>query len=138
MGSVPVPRAKAEPVELHAHAMDNLRFIRETMERAGSFTAVPGVGGIAMGITAIAAAFVAVRQSGLNAWLATWVGEAILACLIGFAAANRKAQAVKMPLLSAPGKKFAWGLAPPTLAGALLTIAFYRLGFAGLIPGTWL
>ena len=36
--------------------MDNLRYIRQTMERAGSFTAVPGVGGMLMGFSALAAA----------------------------------------------------------------------------------
>ena len=41
---------------MHVHAMDHLRYIRETMEGAASFTAVPGFGGIAMGATALFAA----------------------------------------------------------------------------------
>ena len=48
---------------LHSHALDELRYIRKTMERAGSFTAVPGWGGVMMGITAVVAAVVASRQS---------------------------------------------------------------------------
>ena len=33
---------------MHAHAAENIRFIRDTMSRAGSFTAVPGWGGVAI------------------------------------------------------------------------------------------
>ena len=58
---------RPEPVELHAHAMDNLRYIRGTMERAGSFTAVPGLGGVLMGSIALVAAWVAGPQTGAAA-----------------------------------------------------------------------
>ena len=63
-------------------ARDNIRFIRETMERAGSFTAVPGWGGVAIGITALGAAAIASRQSNSKAWLAVWLGEAAVALAI--------------------------------------------------------
>src|SRR6266436_10349219 len=100
MGSVPARPKSREPVALHAHAMDNLRFIRETMESAGSFTAVPGVGGILMGSSALAAAFLAGRQAGIDGWLAVWVGEAFVAVLIGAIAASHKARTGKAALLS--------------------------------------
>jgi hypothetical protein len=138
MGPVPARIKSREPVALHAHAMDNLRFIRETMERAGSFTAVPGMGGMLMGVSALAAAFLAARQSRLDGWLAVWVGEAIVAVLIGVIAAAQKARAVKAPLLSGPGRKFALGLAPSIFVAALLTIVLYRTGLYGVIPGIWL
>ena len=87
---------RPEPVELHDHAMDNLRYIRQTIERAGSFTAVPGIGGMLMGSTALAAAWLASQQAGADGWLAVWIGEALVAMLIGIVGAalkSRRAQA---------------------------------------------
>jgi hypothetical protein len=138
MGSIPARTKSHEPVALHAHAMDNLRFIRETMERAGSFTAVPGVGGVLMGMSALGAAVLAARQTKLENWLAVWLGEAIFAVLIGVVAAARKARAVKAPMLSGPGRKFALGLAPSIFVAALLTGVLYRAGLYAVIPGIWL
>jgi|SRR5215471_11018295 len=138
MGSVPARPKSREPVALHAHAMDNLRFIRETMERAGSFTAVPGLGGMLMGLSALGAAVLAGRQAGIDAWLAIWVVEAFVAVFIGVIAAARKARAGKASLLSGPGQKFALGLAPSIFVAALLTAVLYRAGLYAVIPGIWL
>ncbi len=123
---------------LHTRALDHLRVIRETMERAGSFTAVPGRGGIAMGVTALVAAAVAGRQSTRTAWLATWVGAAAVALLIGVWTMAQKARAVETPLLRGPGRKFALSLCPPLLVGAILTVVFYRAGLIEGLPGMWL
>ena len=127
-----------EPPALHARAMDNLRFIRETMERASSFTAVPGWGGVVMGATALGAAAVASQQFSITSWITTWLAEALLAFLIGWWAASRKARAAQTPLLSGPGRKFAISFSPPMIVGALLTVALYWAGLTSIIPGTWL
>jgi len=129
---------RPEPVELHAHAMDNLRYIRRTLERAGSFTAVPGIGGMLMGSTALAAAWMASGRSRTGAWLAVWLADAGLALLIGVVAAAVKSRRVKMPLLSGPGRKFVAGFAPPMVAGALITAVLFRAGLAAPLPGIWL
>src|SRR5438270_10750127 len=91
----------SEPVGLHTHALDNLRFIRDTMERAGSFTGVPGWGGVAMGVSALVAAAVATAQSGTVAWLIVWLVEALVAMAIGAFALERKARSVHLSLFAA-------------------------------------
>jgi hypothetical protein len=118
--------------------MENLQFIRETMERAGSFTAMPGWGQVAIGITALFAAMVASQQKSPRGWLAVWIAESLLSLLIAVWATARKARAARLPLLSGPGRKFALSFSPPMVAGALLTAALYRAGAVGIIPGMWL
>jgi len=139
MASVqPIRTTRPEPVSLHSHAMDNLKFIRETMERAGSFTAVPGWGGFAMGVSALIASIIAIRQTTQDRWLLTWLLEGVFAISLGALAMKRKADRAQMPMMSAPARKFVFSFAPPLLVGALLTVALYRAGLMGAIPGTWL
>jgi hypothetical protein len=118
--------------------MDELRYIRKTMERAGSFTAVPGWGGVMMGITAVVAAVIASRQIQPQAWISVWLREAVIASSIGLYTLIRKAHAVKMPLLSGPGLRFFLSFSPPLIVGALLTVGLYRAEAFRLIPGMWL
>jgi hypothetical protein len=129
---------RTEPVSLQTHAMDNLRFIRETMERAGSFTAVPGWGGVAMGLSALIAAGIAAYQPSLERWLATWLLEAAFAMVLAVLAIRRKAKAAQGPVLSAPARRFVLSFAPPLIVGGLLTAVLYRAGIPAAIPGTWL
>src|SRR5882672_11144788 len=131
-------KSAAQPPALHDRAMDNLRYIRETMERASAFTAVPGWGQVAIGITALAATYLAARQPTARAWLGTWVAEAIISLLIAGWLMDRKARAQGAPLLSGPGRKVAFSLSPPMIVGALLTVVLFRAGLTGAIPGMWL
>jgi len=138
MASVHQIRAvPAEPVSLHTHAMDNLRFIRDTMERSGPFTGVPGWGGVAMGASAVAAAIIGHLQ-GSGGWLLTWLLEAAIAFAIGGFAMERKARSANTTLFSPPGRKFVLSFAPPLLMGALVTLVLYRAGVPALVPGMWL
>ena len=134
----PIRPTPGEPVALHTRAMDNLVFIRDMMERAGSFTAVPGWGGFAIGLSALIATAIAARQVTTEAWLITWLAEGAFALVLGAAAMKRKASSAHVPLFSGPGRRFALSFAPPLLVGALLTLVLYRAGLAGAIPGTWL
>src|SRR5580693_8229956 len=114
--------SRPEPVELHAHAMDNLRYIRRTIEQAGSFTAVPGLGGVLVGSTALAAAWIAGPRTADIRWLMVWLAEAIVALLIGVVSAAMKSRRAGMPLLSGPGRKFIAGFAPSLFAGVALSV----------------
>lgn len=130
--------AAREPIALHDRAMDNLRYIRETMERSASFTAVSGRGGVAMGLIALLAAALSVSASSPLQWLLTWMGAATLALSVAMAAMAQKSRAAGTPLLTGPGRKFAWSVTPPLLVGALLTVALFRTGAADVLPGVWL
>jgi hypothetical protein len=115
-----------------------LRFIRRTMERSASFTAVPGWGGVAMGATALIAAMVAAQQATPRRWLAVWLAEAAVAFAIGLWAITFKARRAGLPLASQPARRFALGLVPPFAAGAVLTAALVGAGRIDLLPGVWL
>lgn len=134
----PLRSNKREPIPIDARAADHLRYIRETMERAAEFTAVPGWGGVAMGVTALAAAFFAARQSSSRAWLAVWLIEAFVAVAIAAPAAATKAHRANSKLFSGPGRKFLLSFAPPIIVGGLLTFALYAAGATGVLPGVWL
>ena len=123
---------------LHDRAMDNLRYIRETMERATPFTGISGRGEMAIGVTALVACLIAAQQPTFNSWLAIWLAEALISLLIAGWSMDRKARAVQMPLFSGSGRKAVFSLAPPVIAGGLLTIVLVRAGLPTAIPGVWL
>lgn len=132
------PDKSRPPLALHDKAMDNLRYIRETMERAGSFTALSGWGFVAAGIVALAAAALGMGATGETSWVLVWLGAAGVASGLAFAATLRKARRVGLPLLHGPGRRLALGFAPPMAVGALLTLALLRAGLESLLPGAWL
>jgi hypothetical protein len=139
MGSIHlVTPQQEEPPALHERAMDNLKYIRETMERATAFTAIAGWGMVAIGVTALASAIIAAQQKTFKAWLAVWIAEAVIALLIAGWSMDRKARRAKMPLLSGPGRKVAFSLSPPIFAGAIVSVVLYRAGLTNAIPGLWL
>ncbi len=139
MGAVHQIRSTpAAPVGLHDQAMDNLRFIRDTMENAGSFTAVPGVGGMVVGATAFFAAFAAHLSAGPRAWLAVWIGEALLALAIGLGFSARKARLSGTSLLSRSFRRFIFAMAPPMLAGVIITLMLNNAGLTHYLPAVWL
>ena len=125
-------------VEIQSHAVENLRYIRETMERAAAFTAVPGKGGMLMGATAMVAAAVASNAQTARDWLTVWLIEGCVGFLIGGISLWLKAKRTGAALDSAPARKFTLAFAPPVVAGALLTYALWNAGAIGLLPALWL
>ena len=130
----PLRQSSAVPV----HALDDLRFIRETMQRSASFTAVPGWGQVIVGLTALPAAWIASRQISSQRWILVWFVEAAVALAIAVAAMQAKARRTGVPLTSGPGRKCAIGFAPPIAVGAVLTAVLYRGGLGSALPGMWL
>ena len=130
----PAPDASSRPTN---DPIANLRFIRETMERSQSFTAVPGWGQVILGATALIAAPIAAYQSTPFAWVAIWLIEAGLAASISSIAMNFKSQRLGVPLVSGPARKFALGFLPPLAAGAVVTAVLYRAGLTSTLPGVW-
>ncbi len=126
------------PVSMHEHAIENLRYIRDTMERAGSFTAVPGWGGFAMGCTALLASLIASRQASAVSWLTVWLIEGTLAIIVGVLAVRWKMQAAHLSLQSGPARKFLFSFVPPLAVGAVLTVGLWQAGLISAIPGLWL
>lgn len=133
-----LPRRSVEPIPIHEHAIDNLRFIRETMERAAAFTAVPGWGLFGMGLIALGAGIGAARESSHTGWLTYWIVAAFLAFVVGAAAMKRKAAHEGKAVLAAPGRRFVLSFTPAILAGAALTIALVEARLWSTLPGTWL
>lgn len=115
-----------EPVNIGDRAIDNVKFIREMMERSASFTAVPGYGGILMGVTAVAAAYIANTQVYLRDSLLTWLIEAFLAFAIGFLAMWQKSKIAGQSLFSTPARKFAYGFIPPLFVGVVIVLGLWR------------
>lgn len=130
--------SQRRPLALHDRAMDNLRYIRETMERSASFTHVSGIGGVAMGIVALAAAMGARTAVSRTEWMAVWLVAAAASLGIAVLAMARKSRAAGVSLLTGPGRKFAWSVIPSLLAGAVLTMGLADAGQIELLPGVWL
>ena len=129
----------AVPDHMQAHAMENIRFIRDAMTRASRFTAVPGWGGVLMGLSACAAAALSGPPDNSKRWMTIWITDAAVAAAIALAAMTIKARRSGAPLSSAaPASRFALAYLPPLVAGVVLTFVFARWGLTARLPGCWL
>src|SRR3954465_5836721 len=133
-----LPLRPPEPPEMQARAMDNLRFIRETMAAAATFTAVSGWGTVLIGLTALVAAGLAAATQSTVRWVFIWMCEAVLSVGISIYTMSLKSRAAGLPLWSEPARKIVFSFVPPMLVGALLTLVCYEHDLLGLLPGVWM
>ena len=134
----PQPPPSSPPPALHLRALDNLQFIRDTMERAGSFTAISGLGMIVIGIVALIVSDVAAHSATPRDWLLSWIAAAAVSAAVSALAIARKARGAHTPVFNGPGRKLALSFTPPMFVGALLTVVLYRAGLVSALPGLWL
>jgi hypothetical protein len=137
MASAQRARIYETPVPIDRRAADNLRFIRDTMERAASFTAVPGWGGVVIGLSALIAGLVALRRP-LSEEFFVWLGEALFACIVATGFLRWKSKKISAPLESRPARRALLSFVPPLLAGAVLTLVLLQLQQLSVIAGMWL
>jgi hypothetical protein len=126
------------PVALHDRAADDLRFIRETMAKAVSFTALSGTGFIIVGFGAFLTDLIVQSLDAPATRVAVWATTAAISAGIGVLATALKTRRAQQPLLSGPFRKFSLSVAPALVAGGLLTIALVGRREFDLLPGLWL
>ncbi len=131
---------KSVPNALRDHAVDNLRYIRDTMERATAFTSIPGWGGFVIGLTALAVTAIAEPMTAWNPhrWLVTWLLEAVLAGAIGGVTMWHKARHAGSLFMSGAARRFFVSYFAPLIAGAVLTLALVSGGSFQPLPAVWL
>lgn len=138
MSVLPINKRVSNPPEMQARAMANLRFIRETMEAAGTFTAVSGWGQVVVGVTAVVAAVVAEQFGHGKDWVIVWGAEAFLALMISVWFMYNKARSASLPLLSGTARKLLFSFTPVFVIGMVITFAFMQRGLYELLPAVWM
>jgi hypothetical protein len=128
-----------EPAAIHDQALHNIRYIRETMERSSAFTSIPGWGGVAIGVTAAAASFVAATFTiQPRLWVVTWLGEAAIAVVIAAITMVAKMRRAGVSFSAAPTRRFFTAYSAPLVAAALITLVLFRASIFAPLPAVWL
>jgi hypothetical protein len=129
----------ALPESIHDRALDQIRYIRSAVESGSAFTAVPGLGGVAMGVVGLAATAVAASETNApQRWLTVWLIAAAIAATVGVVSMIRKSREAGPSLVSAPARRFALAFFPALAAGAVLTFALVQREAWDLLPPLWL
>lgn len=124
-------------VRIDSHAAATLRYIRSSMDSAGSVV-VPGSTAAVAGAFGLSAAALCSIPQLRDAWLVVWIVAALVTVTIGGMLLLRHSPSGAITIAGSPIRKFVLCFAPPVLAGAILTAALWRHAAPQLIPGTWL
>jgi hypothetical protein len=108
------------------------------MERSSTFTSIPGLGGVGMGVVALVAAATASRQPTGDAWLLTWLAAALAAAIVGFVTMAVKARRAGATLTGASARRFALGMVAPFVAGAAITYELWAVRSFTVMAPAWL
>ncbi len=133
----PFRKPGAEVHDLRDHALDHLSYIRKTMEGAGEFTAVPGWGLVAVGLSALVSAVFAHGLKG-SEWLNVWLVEAVIAGLIAGWSIDRKSRRAEQLWFVGPGRRALLCFTPTVAVAAILTVWFVSMDIYAPLPGVWL
>ncbi|HEX7081275.1 MAG TPA: hypothetical protein VF329_09690 [Gammaproteobacteria bacterium] len=133
-----VSASESAPVSIDAGALAHLRYIRDTMEAAHTFTSVPGKGCIAMGLTALMAAVLDSIPNLTPYWLPIWLAAAVAAVGLASYFFVQKARAQGLSLWRGVARRFFLTLLPALVAGAVLTGALIDSDARDLVAGSWL
>lgn len=119
-------------------AAEHLRYIRNTMEAAQTFTTVPGKGCVAMGAAGLLAAILETQPALAPYWLPIWLTAAVLSAAIALFFMEQKARAQGLSLRRTVATRFFLTLTPAFAAGGILTVALTDLVARESIAGIWL
>ncbi len=134
-----------EPPSLET-ARENLRYIRETLEAAGQFTAVPGWSLMAAGLATLVGVEVNMCVTGAPWSLETAQEHALMVwgVVLGTSLAivslgiYRKAQQMRTRIQAPLMRKLMWSLCPALFVGAVLTQLAVRSHNLEWLPTIWL
>jgi hypothetical protein len=129
---------QASTHSISSGAAEHLRYIRNTIAAAQTFTTVPGRGCIAMGIAGLTASILEGVPSLAAHWLPIWLTAAVVSCAVALFYMEQKARMQGLSLRRAVATRFFLTLAPAFAAGGILTVALTDTVGRDAIAGIWL
>jgi hypothetical protein len=126
-------------------AQENLRVIRDLMERSTKYSTFSGFSGVFAGLVSIAGAII--QQFVINplpeatrsaAFLLNWSLVVALAIGADFMLTKRRAPLVGKTILSRLGKQMVFAAGPGLGMGGLLTLALLKLGHVEYVYPFWM